>query len=264
MNRFAVIGHPVAHSLSPKMHSANFAALGYDGQYGMFDVPPENFAQFVRAKWDEGYLGLNITIPHKVAVTEILDVPDETVKIYGACNTIRFSTDGAIEGYNTDAAGFRSALAAHGAGLAGKKVLVFGFGGAGRTVAIAALRGGAKEVFVAVRHEIDSGGIGISAVAMDEARRIAPSVDVIVNATPVGLKRDDGPLLPQSSFRRGQFVLDMIPSRATPPTALAAMRSGAEAAGGLEFLVAQGAKSFEIWTGMAADESAMLKAVMEA
>ncbi|MBP5791538.1 MAG: shikimate dehydrogenase [Kiritimatiellae bacterium] len=263
MNRFAVIGHPVAHSLSPKMHAANFAAIGYAGEYGMFDVPPENIAEFVRLKGEEGYLGLNITIPHKVTVIGVLDNVDESVKLYGACNTVKFAKDGSISGYNTDAAGFLSALSLRGVPIAGRKVLVVGFGGAGRTVAIAALRSGAAEVFAAVRHDVDTGGFAVKTVPMDEAAKIATLVDIVVNATPVGLQPGDGPVLPNDVFRKGQFVLDIIPSKDFPPTAQAALDAGAMAADGLEFLVGQGAESFKIWTGIAADRAAMLNAVKE-
>lgn len=264
MNRFAVIGHPVAHSLSPAMHAANFAAIGYDGEYGRFDVAPEELASFVRARRDEGYLGLNVTIPHKLAVLPLLDRVDGSVKVYGACNTVKFCEDGSIAGYNTDAEGFLSSLSSHGASLPGAKVLVMGFGGAGRTVAIAALRGGAGEVFVGVRHDVDTQGLAARPVSLAEAARLAPSMDMIVNATPVGLRAGDGPVLPREVFRRGQFVLDIIPTKVAPPTARAAAEAGATAAGGLEFLVAQGAKSFEIWTGLAADRAAMLEAIKEA
>lgn len=117
MKKFAVIGHPIAHSLSPTMHAANFKALGFDATYEKFDVAPEELEAFVRARQREGYAGLNVTVPHKIAVIPLLDRPDESVKRYGACNTLKFEADGTISGYNTDVIGFVTGLAAHGFGL---------------------------------------------------------------------------------------------------------------------------------------------------
>ena len=116
--KFAVIGHPVAHSLSPKMHQANFKAIGFDGTYEKFDVAPEDVEAFVREKQREGYAGLNVTVPHKLAVIPLLDHVDVSVARYGACNTLKFEADGTITGYNTDVIGFVEGLAAHGFALA--------------------------------------------------------------------------------------------------------------------------------------------------
>ena len=119
--KFAVIGHPVAHSLSPKMHAANFRAIGFDGTYEKFDVAPEDVESFVREKQREGYAGLNVTVPHKLAVIPLLDHVDASVSRYGACNTLKFEADGTITGYNTDVIGFVEGLAGHGFTLAGKR-----------------------------------------------------------------------------------------------------------------------------------------------
>ena len=135
--KFAVIGHPVAHSLSPKMHQANFKAIGFDGTYEKFDVAPEDVETFVREKQREGYAGLNVTVPHKLAVIPLLDHVDVSVARYGACNTLKFEADGTITGYNTDVIGFVEGLAAHGFTLAGKRVFIVGCGGAGSALATA-------------------------------------------------------------------------------------------------------------------------------
>ncbi|MBQ8126481.1 MAG: shikimate dehydrogenase, partial [Kiritimatiellae bacterium] len=149
MKKFAVIGHPVAHSLSPTMHAANFRSLGYDATYEKFDVAPENLAAFVREKQREGYAGLNVTVPHKIAVIPLLDRTDESVARYGACNTLKFEPDGTIAGYNTDVIGFVTGLAAHGFSLAGKKVVIIGCGGAGSALAACTCYEGAAELKVA-------------------------------------------------------------------------------------------------------------------
>lgn len=273
MKRFAVIGHPVAHSLSPVMHKANFEAVGYDGEYGKFDVDEHALADFVRARRDEGYLGLNVTVPHKIAVMDILGRVDGSVAKYGACNTLKFERDGTISGYNTDVDGFIGCLVAHGFSLSGKRVAILGCGGAGSALANACVREGAISVYVASRtpasrsrlcdalRNLQIPGCEIGEFPPSEIE-IARAADLIVNATPVGLKEGDASAIPCDAFRPGQIVLDIIPTRRLPPTAAAARRAGATGIGGLEFLVEQGARSFEIWTGLAADRSAMLRALV--
>lgn len=289
--KFAVIGHPIAHSLSPKMHAANFAALGFDATYEKFDVPPEDVAAFVLARRDEGYAGLNVTVPHKLAVIPLLDHVDESVARYGACNTIRFEKDGTLTGFNTDVIGFVSGLAAHGCHLAGKKVFIVGCGGAGGALATACCYERAAELVVAdldarrieelaarltalatgtvVRAVLPvaetAPGAGVCGADLDASKArwgaAAETADVIVNATPMGLHDGEPSALPPSAFHSGQFVLDIVPTVHFPPTAAAAQAAGATASDGLEFLVGQGAKAFELWTGVTADRAAMLRAI---
>lgn len=273
MKRFAVIGHPVAHSLSPKMHMANFAAIGYDGRYEKFDVPPEELAGFVRAKRAEGYLGLNVTIPHKRAVIDLLDHVDDSVTLYGACNTLRFESDGTISGFNTDVTGFIDSLAAHGCAISGKRAIIIGCGGAGAALAKACVLAHASQVLVAARHEESAlrlcdilrtdaatAKVEIGTFTLSDLET-ARNADLIVNATPVGLDPADPSVLPRDAFRPGQLVMDIIPTRHFPPTAAVARSAGATAVDGIEFLVGQGAKAFELWTGLAADRAAMLAAL---
>ncbi len=287
--KFAVIGHPVAHSLSPKMHAANFAAIGFDATYEKFDVAPEDVAAFVRAKRDEGYRGLNITVPHKLAVIPLLDHVDESVARYGACNTIRFEDDGTLTGFNTDVIGFVTGLAAHGYSLAGRTVFIVGCGGAGSALATACCYEKAAELTVAdldapritelvqkltalntgtVVHALlpvpeAAPGTGVCGADLDASKRLwgaaAERAEIIVNATPMGLHEGEPSALPPSAFHSGQFVLDIVPTVHFPPTATAARAAGADASDGLEFLVGQGAKSFELWTGVVADRAAMLR-----
>ncbi|MGN0876245.1 MAG: shikimate dehydrogenase [Kiritimatiellia bacterium] len=282
MKKFAVLGHPVAHSLSPTMHAANFASIGFDATYEKFDVEPEKLADFIKQKQAEGYSGLNITVPHKIAVIPLLDRLDESVKRYGACNTIKFEEDGTLSGYNTDVIGFVTGLAAHGFSIKGKKVVIIGCGGAGSALATCTCYEGAAELKVAdLRAEsvtnlvakLQGLGLGtavsglevLDGTASDAQKAIwgeaAKEADLVVNATPMGLHPGEPPALPPDCFHPGQFVLDIVPTKDFPPTAAAAVKAGATATDGLEFLVGQGAKSFEIWTGVTADRKAMLAAI---
>ncbi len=263
--KFAVLGHPVGHSLSPEMHRANFAALGFPATYEKFDVAPENLAETLKKLQKEGFAGVNLTIPHKVAVLPLLDQVDETVRQYGSCNTVRFETDGTLTGFNTDVTGFIETLSAHGFSLAGKNVLIFGRGGAGSALAACATAENAQKVSVFGRNAYVNGDSPLKnegdSPLKPEVLELAREADLIVNATPVGLKKGDSPLLPAEVFRPGQAVLDIIPTRELPPTAAAAQTAGATAIGGLEFLVGQGAKAFELWTGISANRSSMLAAL---
>lgn len=278
--KFAVIGHPVAHSLSPRMHAANFAAIGFDGSYGKFDIEPDRLIEAVRSFGREGYLGLNVTVPHKEAVIAALDHIDESVRRYGACNTVKFEKDGSISGWNTDVDGFLSCLGARGFSLKGAKVFIIGLGGAGSALAAACCIEGASSLALAARSAGRAAGLAerLSSIAKGTAlKALSPAVeggghiagwceaafdaDIVVNATPLGLKPADQSALPKAAFRKGQFVLDIIPTASFPPTAALARSAGAEAVDGLEFLVGQGAKSFEIWTGVKADRKAMLESL---
>ena len=271
--KFAVIGHPVAHSLSPKMHTANFASIGFDATYEKFDVAPEDVASFVRAKRDEGYSGLNVTVPHKLAVIPLLDHVDESVTRYGACNTIKFEEDGTLSGYNTDVIGFVTGLAAHGFSIKGKKVVIIGCGGAGSALATCTCYEGAAELKVAdLRAEsvtnlvakLQGLGLGTAVSGLEVLDGTASDAQKAIwgeAAKPMGLHPGEPSALPPDCFHPGQFVLDIVPTKDFPPTAAAAVKAGATATDGLEFLVGQGAKSFEIWTGVTADRKAMLAAI---
>ena len=282
MKKFAVLGHPVAHSLSPTMHAANFASIGFDATYEKFDVEPEKLADFIKQKQAEGYSGLNITVPHKIAVIPLLDRLDESVKRYGACNTIKFEEDGTLSGYNTDVIGFVTGLSAHGFSIKGKKVVIIGCGGAGSALATCTCYEGAAELKVAdlraesvtnLVEKLQGLGLGtavsglevLDGTASDAQKAIwgeaAKEADLVVNATPMGIHPGEPPALPPDCFHPGQFVLDIVPTKDFPPTAAAAVKAGATATDGLEFLVGQGAKSFEIWTGVTADRKAMLAAI---
>ena len=261
MMKFAVLGHPVAHSLSPRMHAANMAAIAFEGTYEKFDVPPGELRQFIRKLQRQGYAGLNITVPHKISVVDILDCKDASVVEYGACNTVKFMSDGSIAGWNTDVIGFVDTLKSHGVSLAGAKVFIVGAGGAGGALAAGCANKGARLTLAnrtVARAEALAGKLSAAVVAdRSQWAAAAREADVVVNATSLGLHEGDESALPPEAFRPGQFVLDIVPTAKTPPTVATALAAGADAVDGLEFLVGQGAKSFEIWTGLAADRAAM-------
>ena len=251
-----VAGWPVAHSRSPAMHNAAFAASGLDGWfYTRLPLPAELFAETARALPGSGYRGLNVTIPHKQAALALADEVTPTAAAIGAANTLMFGPDGAIEAENTDAQGFLDAV---GEPLTGKSVLVLGAGGAARAAVWAAREGAAREVLVwnrtAERARALAADFGAEAVA-----RPRP-VDVVVNATAVGLNGslDD---LPLAEAGDPELVADLVYGPADPPVTAWARARGIRVTDGLEVLVRQGALGYIRWTGQDPPLDVMREAV---
>jgi shikimate dehydrogenase len=261
--RLGVLGWPVSHSRSPAIHNAALAALGMRAwRYQRLPVPPELFAETTRALGRSGFIGANVTIPHKRAALGLADTASEAASAIGAANTLTFGPDGTIAAENTDAPGL---LAALGLSPRGMRALVLGAGGSARAAAWALREAGASEVLVwnrtASRAESLAGELGLRAVAAPEP------ADVLVNCTSVGL---DGPEqgslaeldLTFSGIARYRHVVDLVYGSG-PTTLLAAAREhGAHTVDGLEVLVAQGALSFELWTGRQAPIEIMRRAAL--
>jgi shikimate dehydrogenase len=257
MKRLAVLGHPVAHSRSPAIHNAALAELGLaeEWSYEAIDVGPDEFEERVLAMPGEGFVGANVTVPHKGGALALADDLSETAREIGAANTLSFEED-RIRADNTDAAGLLAALPRS---PADERALVLGAGGAARAVVWALLREGA-EVDVWNRTELRSrhlcAELGGNPVTAPEP----PAYALIVNSTSVGLGGEDPfvelPLSP-NGLGPGQTVVDLV--YGDRPTALleAAAAAGAEVVDGTEVLVHQGALSLRIWTGRDAPLDAM-------
>jgi shikimate dehydrogenase len=259
--RLGVCGWPVAHSRSPAMHEAALAAVGIEGwSYQKLPIPPELFGETVRALPAAGFRGINVTIPHKEAALALADEATPTAATVGAANTLTFAPSGAIHADNTDVPGLLQALPVDPAGMT---ALVLGAGGAARA-AVHALRGaGAADVMVwnrtperARRLVADLGGRAVDA---------PEPAALVVNCTSVGLRATDATFksLPigADTFDVGSYVADMVYRPGGTELLAEAKRRGATVVTGLEILVAQGAASFERWTGMTASREAMLATV---
>jgi shikimate dehydrogenase len=232
-----LLGWPTSHSLSPPMHNAGFAALGLDWAYVPLPTPPEALREAVRGLVATGFAGANVTIPHKQAVLEHCDEVDPIAERAGSVNTLAFE-DGRVLGSSTDGAAVTSQIDA-----GRRRALVLGTGGAARAV-IEALQTAGSEVAVASRRDPGWPPSG-------------DGFDVLVNATPV---KDEVIVWPQA----GQQVVDLAYNSDGTPTAFVA---AARAAGchpcvdGLDVLLAQGAASFERFTGLPAPLVAMRSAL---
>jgi shikimate dehydrogenase len=287
MPRLGVLGWPVAHSRSPAIHNAAFASLGMgDWRYQRLPVPRTLFAETTRSLGQSGFVGANVTIPHKQAALLLADRASEAASAIGAANTLTFAPDGTIAAENTDAPGLIAALRRSPLGM---RVLVLGAGGSARAAAWALRQAGASEVLVwnrtGERAEALARDLGVRAVKQAEP------ADLLVNCTSVGLERSDGgPERPADGAERpasaGErsaaepealsqlgltfdllagypYVVDMVYRAGSTQLLAAAREHGADTLDGLEVLVAQGALSFELWTGRQAPVEVMRHAARE-
>jgi shikimate dehydrogenase len=263
MRRLGVLGWPVAHSRSPAIHNAALRALGMDDwHYQLLPVPPELFAETTRALGGAGFVGANVTIPHKQAALALADSASEAAKAIGAANTLTFAADGAIAAENTDAPGL---IAAIDEPLDGKRALVLGAGGSARAAVWALREAGAAEVAIWNRTSERAAALAreLGASAVDAAA----AADVLVNCTAVGLTQaaDAGGELAQLGLTPallGEFetVVDLVYREGPTELLAAAQAHGVRTLDGLQILVAQGALSFELWTGREAPLQAMHEA----
>jgi shikimate dehydrogenase len=257
VTRLGVLGWPVAHSRSPAMHTAALALLGLTGwTYQRLPVPPELFAETVRALPAAGFLGANVTIPHKEAALALADTATPAARAIGAANTLTFGPGGAIHADNTDAPGLIAALPWT---AAGRTALVLGAGGSARAVAWALKDAGAADVAVwnrsperAQRLAADLGVRAVTAVG---------AADVLVNCTSVGLTDVSTTFkeLPLTADAVGNFscLVDLVYRDGDTALITAARDREVPVVDGLEFLVRQGALSLEAWTGVQAPIQAM-------
>ncbi|GFO57962.1 shikimate dehydrogenase (NADP(+)) [Geomonas silvestris] len=269
-----IIGWPIAHSLSPVMHNAAFAALGLDWSFVPFAVPPERLAEAVTGLSALGVSGFNVTIPHKVAIMPLLDRITPEAELIGAVNVVD-NRDGVMTGYNTDGIGLLAALnEGFGFEPAGKSVLVLGAGGAARAAAAALGSAGASRIALANRSLESAAGLaraleprlpgtafsvhGLAALA---ERSFLEDFDLIVNTTSVGMADDAFPGLSLAGLKPGLAVYDMVYAPPVTPLMKEAVACGVPNANGLGMLVAQGEAAFAIWTGRTPPTGCMARAL---
>lgn len=278
--RLAVIGDPIGHSKSPQMHNPALQACGIDAQYVRVQVPVGNVKEAFDLFVKQGFLGVNITIPHKFEALDAVDFVDPLARQLGAVNTLAIR-DGKMFGYNTDGPGFlRSVKEAFGAEIKDLRVLIIGAGGgAGRAVAVQSVIAGCRDLVLANRtvskleplvEELRRATpwqvrLQTCSLAHEDLKRHLGEVDLIVNATSVGMKAEDAPLLPIGVLEPRHLAYDMV-YRASGPTDLIqqATAVGAKHADGMCLLLHQGAISFEHWFDRPAPLEAMRVGLMKA
>lgn len=274
---YAVLGHPVSHTLSPRMHNAAFRELGMDAAYLAFDVDPARLMKVLPAMADMGFGGINLTVPLKEVAFRGLKRLDEPARKLGAVNTVEILPDG-LCGHNTDGPGFLSAVnEAFGCGVGGLSVFVAGAGGAGRAVAITCAMQKAGQIMLAdvmpekvrkvvaeISRLVPSARVSAVSGAPAQWAGQARTADLVVNATPAGMHRGDKAPLAAAAFREGQLAFDLV--YVFPETAFmkVASRAGARTANGLGMLLHQGVLAFEIWTGIKPPVQTMRQALESA
>lgn len=258
MARVLLLGDPVAHSLSPAMQNAAFAALGLPHRYELMRLPAEEVADFLRTVMRrDDVLGANVTIPHKEIVAPHLDGTLEAARRIGAVNTI-FKRGGKLIGDNTDAGGFAGALAERHVDPSSRRVLVLGAGGAAKACIDQLFIGGAAAVCVATRTNDQERFAAIVRAAMSTAGRRASlepvgwpirdlsGYEIVVNATPLGMHGESA--LEGLTLPRSLAVADVVATAAETPLIARARAAGCVAVDGLLMLLHQGTRAFQLWT----------------
>ena len=274
---YAVLGHPISHSLSPRMQNAAFEALAMDAVYLAFDVPPEKLMQTLPVMAELGFVGINLTVPLKEVAFRGLAELDEAARRLGSVNTIKINAGG-LKGFSTDGEGFLRAIReAFDQSVKGLSLFLLGCGGAGRAVAMACAAAGAGRLMLADADgarlaglEADLRALGLKtdifAVGTEPQawQRACRKAELVVHATPMGMHTGEPAILTSDAFHSGQWVYDLI--YMFPETALmrAAHEAGARTSNGLGMLMHQGALSFSIWTGREAPVAVMRRALEEA
>lgn len=254
-----VVGSPVAHSLSPAMHNAEFSRRGERSRYVAREVSAGGLAEFVQSIRGGKIVGLSVTMPLKDEAFSLVDRRDPASTRSGSCNTIAITTEGLV-GYNTDGDGCVRALESLGGSLAGRSCVVLGAGGTGRAVVEACGRHGAREVVVINRSIdpatraatcADSGRVG----TLEDLER----ADFIVNTTPLGMSgvADDEMPVDPALVPVNCVVLDAVYTPLTTPFLLALQARGVKTIDGLWMLVQQAALQQKIWFEVDADVQVM-------
>lgn len=273
-----ILGHPLSHSISPAFQQAALDHYSLDIRYEARPAEPDRLPGEVEELRGQGYLGANVTIPHKERVASLLDAADRSAVEVGAVNTIVKDGHNLI-GYNTDVHGFVRGLS-HDAPFepAGKRVIIIGAGGAARAAVFGLVGEGCASLTLANRTlgraqrlAEEARAVGVNAVAIPAEQaalaRVLPEVDLIVNATSVGMSHGanegqsplSSELVPPASL-----VYDMVYNPPETPLLAGARQAGARTIGGLPMLIYQGAASFELWTGRKAPIEVMFRAAKQA
>jgi shikimate dehydrogenase len=277
-----VLGDPVAHSLSPKIQNAALKHDKIDMQYAAFQIAAPDLGDALKLVGDVDFIGVNLTVPHKIAALDHISDVDLAARKIGAINLVAVR-DGKLTGFNTDGVGFSRAIREEFAvDLRDLRVLLLGAGGAGHAIATQCALENCERLVIANR-TFDSAKklvdrLGefftgpkvfgpvprLQAIPWEEAafRFQIANIDLIVNATPRGLNRTDPPPLPARLLAPHLLVYDTVYVRGKTPFVAAALEAGARAAGGLSMLLHQGALSFQIWFDRDAPIEAMRAAIL--
>lgn len=269
---YGVIGHPIAHSMSPVMHNDAFTALQLPGYYHAFNIKPEDLEAAIKGMKAIGIAGFNVTIPHKSAIIPLLDEIDPLAEAIGAVNTVVLK-DGKWIGFNTDGHGFISALKEDWkSNLQKEKVLLVGAGGAAKAIYYTLASEGVLSIDICnrtlERGEYLAAGCPFpsktNALSLSEAEASLERYTLIIQTTSIGMspKVQDAPLS-LNKIKPGTFVSDIIYNPFKTTFLQQAYEKGAFIQNGVGMFVYQGALAFKKWTGLQPDTERMRKIVIE-
>ncbi|HHF98991.1 MAG TPA: shikimate dehydrogenase [Candidatus Aerophobetes bacterium] len=255
-----IFGFPVSHTLSPLIQNVAFQEAGLDFVYVPFQVKSSDLRKATEAIRVFDIVGVNVTIPHKEGIIDYLDEISEEVKLIGAVNTV-VNKGGKLVGYNTDWMGFLESLREDGVSLKEKKAFLIGAGGAALSLGFALVKEGVKTLFLTNRtysraenlarklKEIKGDETEIKVVEFEKKEKLASEgIDILINATSLGMKEKDPPLIDLTGFPPSLYVYDVIYNRETE-LLKEAKKLGMRCQGGLGMLIYQGASAFWLWTG---------------
>ena len=270
-----VIGAPIAHSLSPIIQNAALHEAGLDYVYTAFPVHRVALASAVCGLRDAGVVGFNVTIPFKTEIMPLLDALSEDAQRIRAVNTVVIASDGTMTGHNTDVTGFMAGFAARGIGLAGKRTVLIGAGGAARAALWGLLRSGVSSVCIGVRNLAkgkalctDFAADGTLAVyCFDDPhfRDVLCTADIVVQTTPIGMspQTDAMPPVDPAAISPSAAVYDLIYTPAETAFLRVAAAHGCTTINGETMLVMQGAEAFSLWTGVRPNTDLMQRILRE-
>ncbi|MCG2721514.1 MAG: shikimate dehydrogenase [Thermodesulfovibrionales bacterium] len=261
-----IFGYPIEHTLSPAMHNAAFQVLGLDYCYVPFLVHPDFLGQAVQSVRALNLAGVNVTVPHKEKIIPLLDHMNEEALFIGAVNTV-VNNEGRLTGYNTDGRGFMESLAEKGISSEGKDILIIGAGGSARAVGYYLCQK-ANSLFIqgrtrekAKRFVQDLCRIKNNSYHIEDLSDLG-RFQIIINATPLGLREEDPLPINTGALREGQIVYDL--SYKETMLQKEASKLQCIVLNGLGMLLWQGALAFELWTGRKPDREIMRRALNEA
>ena len=274
--KFGIIGCPLSHSLSKVMHEAAFKDLGLKGSYDTLETKNEDLIQRIKFLKTNGYNGFNVTIPHKIPVTLFLSDVDEIANKAGSVNTVAINEDKSLKGYNTDVFGFMEPL--KNIDLKDKKAVVLGTGGASRAVVSGLSLKGIKQIDIYTRNVINStesinvlrqrfDDIEIKLLQYEIMQNLSDAA-IIVNTTPLGMKNFRQGISPIEdnlikTLNDDAVIYDIVYNPVKTELIKKAVKYNKKYVSGLDMLVFQGAKAFEIWTGIFPNTDKMKIAALE-
>ena len=265
--RAGVIGNPISHSLSPKLHGHWLRRYGIDGSYDALQVTEDSLERTLRSLPAQGYVGVNVTLPHKVAVLQIADQLTDRATLIGAANTLTFKDDGRIFADNTDGYGFLENLRQGAPGWDAKSgpAVVFGAGGAARAVLVSLIEAGVPEIILTNRTRPKAEslradfGARIRIVDWVQAGSVLSDAATVVNTTSLGMKGGQEFRVPLDGLRSGTVVTDIVYTPLRTKFLDVAAEKGCVTVDGLGMLLHQGVPGFERWFGKRPEVDADLR-----